>query len=773
MKPSIKPQSNQFVSKFFCSAGKPTKKLMMLLLLVILAITPAWASEKLFVADSGNGDVRLFNIVEPSEEGGENAEADEGAIADGAFEGVYGETADNLSDPRYLAFHPATDNLFVSDTGNDDIREFTGLSSSESDPGFLTISHNSTESSGTFVGVFGNTADNLNDPRGIAFHPDTENLFVSESDSGSVKQFDSTSGLSVGIFGETSANLQGPRGIAFHPTTGNLFVADETNGDVREFDGSTGTFVGVFGETIDNLSSPQAIAFHPDTESLLVADSGNGDIREFEGTSGDFIGVFGETSNNMNSPLGLAIHSTGSRLFGSDTGNDDVRDFGGTNGTFAGVFGESAANLSNPFGMAISEGDDGPLPARALKVTPSADKKFTGFSGGSFKPPNHKYRLHNKSSTPINYLITKNEDWLDIDGDTSGTIQPGEKTDIFVMPNEEADSLEPGIYTDTLNFLNTTNGVGDTQRTITLLVGGDKQNPVNLPKKKFNPVCLRGKCNNFKENFEVTNFGEKAVNFAATASEDWLNLAFGSPDGNLNRDQYVAMADLPVAQADTVTGTVRSGETVGFTATVNSSVEGTTSGDATITVTNTDNNQVIATDTVSITFIADPFRVEHSSRVASPYWQSDGSTYTFLAVSHPSLSGMSSQVGVIINAFKNDGAPFGAPAEFTVGANSTQRVFIVGTNNAVINPTNVPTGKFIVGTTSGSHGQLVITPVSEDIELLTGNSGSQGRGYPDVTMLNLWGAVVVQSTSTGFAMEFVGDNQDSRALNSSNFSGVN
>ena len=38
-----------------------------------------------------------------------------------------------------------------------------------------------------------------------------------------------------------------------------------------------------------------------------------------------------------------------------------------------------------------------------------------------------------------------------------------------------------------------------------------------------------------------------------------------------------------------------------------------------------------------------------------------------------------------------------------------------------------------------------------------------GGGFRDSTMLSYWGAVVIESNTTGFAMEFVGDMNDSTA----------
>ena len=44
------------------------------------------------------------------------------------------------------------------------------------------------------------------------------------------------------------------------------------------------------------------------------------------------------------------------------------------------------------------------------------------------------------------------------------------------------------------------------------------------------------------------------------------------------------------------------------------------------------------------------FAFENSSRIVSPYWQSDSGSYSFIAVSHTSLSGMASQIGMTVNA---------------------------------------------------------------------------------------------------------------------------
>jgi hypothetical protein len=165
------------------------------------------------------------------------------------------------------------------------------------------------------------------------------------------------------------------------------------------------------------------------------------------------------------------------------------------------------------------------------------------------------------------------------------------------------------------------------------------------------------------------------------------------------------------------------------------------------------------------------YAIENKSHVISPYWQSDSGSYTFIAVSHPSLTSIASQVGMVVNAIQNDLTAFGTAITFTISGGSTERIFIVRTNNTTINATSISSARFIVGTTNFKHGHLRIEPVATNPSTIT------TFGRPDITMLNFWGAVVIETNTTGFAMEFIGDMQDSAATptmdDSATVSGVN
>ena len=152
----------------------------------------------------------------------------------------------------------------------------------------------------------------------------------------------------------------------------------------------------------------------------------------------------------------------------------------------------------------------------------------------------------------------------------------------------------------------------------------------------------------------------------------------------------------------------------------------------------------------------------------SPYWQVDSGSYTFIAVSHSSLSGMASQIGVRVNAISSSGSAYDTAESFTVQAGSTQRLFIVPTNHATVNSTNITSGAFLAGTSDFTYGHIRVEPVATHPELIYaagyfgGNMArTHGEGLHDSTTLTYWGSVIIEANTTGFAMEFIGDMNDS------------
>ena len=180
---------------------------------------------------------------------------------------------------------------------------------------------------------------------------------------------------------------------------------------------------------------------------------------------------------------------------------------------------------------------------------------------------------------------------------------------------------------------------------------------------------------------------------------------------------------------------------------------------------------------VLLGFICSPsfngaWAIENKSRVISNYWQSDSASYSFISVSHSSLSGLASQIGLVVNAIQSDLTAFGTAVTFTISSGSTQRIFIARTNHPSLSAAEIPTASFIIGTSNFKHGHIRIDPVASNPEISINpaidflESNLELRGFKDVTMLNYWGAVVIEANTTGFAMEFIGDMHDSSATSS-------
>ena len=163
--------------------------------------------------------------------------------------------------------------------------------------------------------------------------------------------------------------------------------------------------------------------------------------------------------------------------------------------------------------------------------------------------------------------------------------------------------------------------------------------------------------------------------------------------------------------------------------------------------------------------------------VVSPYWQvMGGESYTFIAVSHSSLSGMASRIGVKLNAITSTGAAYATAATFTVASGGTERVFVVPTNHATINSTNISSAVFLSGTSDFTFGHIRVSPHASHPQVMTngaslphngelgGGNSSIGNGFREATMLTYWGSVIVEAQTTGFAMEFIGDMNDSQTL---------
>ena len=153
--------------------------------------------------------------------------------------------------------------------------------------------------------------------------------------------------------------------------------------------------------------------------------------------------------------------------------------------------------------------------------------------------------------------------------------------------------------------------------------------------------------------------------------------------------------------------------------------------------------------------------------VLSPYAQAvPNDSYTFMAVNHPSLDTALTQIGVTLEVLGMTTVPdnsAGRAAIFTVDAGETHRIFIVNVSHSTINSSNSSftdsRTHLILTQDSAQFGNIRAVGVNES----PGNATTVNstRKYNNLGQLSFWGVVFVDSSGTGFSMEFIGDAHDS------------
>jgi sugar lactone lactonase YvrE len=212
----------------------------------------------------------------------------------------------------------------------------------------------------------------LSNPATTALDATGHHLYVSDSQNNRVLMFNLTASNTLAstsaavVFGErdmytsfcpsesTSGSFCNPGGIALDTVNHHLFVADTNSGRVLEFNLTAGntpadtTADYVFGKpdfgsvggcstSADDLCSPESVAVDPDNHVLYVADSSSHRVVGYNlasdntpaDTSADY--VFGQTSvgaqaqsdaiDGLRAPKYVTLDVTGHHLIVSDTGN--------------------------------------------------------------------------------------------------------------------------------------------------------------------------------------------------------------------------------------------------------------------------------------------------------------------------------------------------------------------------------------------------------------------------------------------------------------------
>jgi hypothetical protein len=105
----------------------------------------------------------------------------------------------------------------------------------------------------------------------------------------------------------------------------------------------------------------------------------------------------------------------------------------------------------------------------SLVITPSTSFNVTGQQSGPFTPSAQIYTLSNAGVGTLSWSASASNSWLSLSV-TNGTLGTGAGTNVTVNISAVASALVGGLYSNTVSFVNTTNGVGSANRVATLLV---------------------------------------------------------------------------------------------------------------------------------------------------------------------------------------------------------------------------------------------------------------------------------------------------------------
>lgn len=136
-----------------------------------------------------------------------------------------------------------------------------------------------------------------------------------------------------------------------------------------------------------------------------------------------------------------------------------------------GVWGNVTLQAATLQGEAVSVGQ--------LAVTPASDLIASGTAGGPFSPDSIIYTLTNSGSASLDWTASKTQDWVNLSM-TDGSLAAGAATSVTVSINANADSLTAGNYNDTISFVNTTTGNGNTSRGVNLTVNSTDLAPLYI-----------------------------------------------------------------------------------------------------------------------------------------------------------------------------------------------------------------------------------------------------------------------------------------------------
>jgi hypothetical protein len=153
-------------------------------------------------------------------------------------------------------------------------------------------------------------------------------------------------------------------------------------------------------------------------------------------------------------------------------------------------------------------------PASGIKVSPLSSLESYGSVGGPFTPNSREYTVKNLGPGSITYNVTSTQSWVTVTNGAGTLPNVGDTATVTVSINSGANSLNDGLYTSTIDFINTTDHIGDTSRKVQLAIGNN--DVCGNAFEACNYITYTGTTNN------ATNDGSASCGTTTTSPDVWF-----------------------------------------------------------------------------------------------------------------------------------------------------------------------------------------------------------------------------------------------------------
>jgi PKD repeat protein len=231
--------------------------------------------------------------------------------------------------------------------------------------------------------------------------------------------------------------------------------------------------------------------------------------------------------------------------------------------------------------------------------------------------------LTNIGGTTLDWTATVTANWLTLSAG-GGTLAAGATTNVTLSVNANAASLAVNLYSDTIAFTNTSNGIGNTTSIVSLLVLSTSAQLVVGPSSGFDASgFVGGPFSPSSQTYSLTNLGGTTLDWTASIAAEWLTLS--ATNGTLAVGASTNITLAINANANSLAVNIYS-DTIAFTNTSNGA--GDTNWPVSLTITPV---PPVASFTASPTAGAEPLSVAFSDTstgdITNRFWDfGDGTT---------------------------------------------------------------------------------------------------------------------------------------------------